>query len=52
MKGNSMPSAKKDIGYGKQDLRNVSDTPELTKADIADAKSFFKIGQRKRCAYC
>lgn len=33
-----MPSARKDSGYGKQDLRDVSDNPELTKADIADAK--------------
>ena len=44
-----MPSAKKSRGYSQQDLRDVSDNPKLTKADIANAKPFSKIGQRKRC---
>jgi hypothetical protein len=35
-----MPSAKKNRGYSKQDLRDVSDNPKLTKGDIADAKPF------------
>jgi len=38
-----MPSAKKDRGYGKPDLRDVSDNPELTKADIANAKPFSEV---------
>ena len=43
MKRNFMPSAKKDRGYSKRDLRDVSDNPELTKADIANAKPFSEV---------
>jgi len=38
-----MPSAKKNRGYSKQDLRDVSNTPELTKTDIANAKPFSEV---------
>jgi uncharacterized protein (DUF4415 family) len=40
MKGNNMPNAKKTTGYSRKDLRDVSDNPELTKADFARAKPF------------
>jgi uncharacterized protein (DUF4415 family) len=40
MKGNNMPNAKKKAGYSQKDLRDVSDNPELTKADFARAKPF------------
>jgi uncharacterized protein (DUF4415 family) len=40
MKGNNMPNAKKTAGYSQKDLRDVSDNPELTKADFARAKPF------------
>jgi uncharacterized protein (DUF4415 family) len=39
-KGNNMPNAKKRAGYSQKDLRDVSDNPELTKADFARAKPF------------
>ena len=35
-----MPNAKKTTGYSRKDLRDVSDNPELTKADFARAKPF------------
>ena len=38
-----MPNAKKGRGYSKQDLRDVSDNPELTKADIANARPFSEV---------
>ncbi|WP_210255046.1 BrnA antitoxin family protein [Bradyrhizobium symbiodeficiens] len=42
-KGNSMPNAKKKSGYTKRDLRAVSDTPELTRADFAKARPFSEV---------
>jgi hypothetical protein len=33
-------SKAKKPGYGKKDLREVSDTPRLTKADFAKARPF------------
>jgi uncharacterized DUF497 family protein/uncharacterized protein (DUF4415 family) len=38
-KGSSMPNIKKK-GYSARDLREVSDSPELTKEDFAKAKPF------------
>ena len=38
-----MPSAKKRAGYSQKDLRDVSDNPELTKADFARAKPFVEV---------
>jgi uncharacterized protein (DUF4415 family) len=35
-----MPNAKKKAPYSKQDMRDVSDTPELTAADFAQARPF------------
>jgi uncharacterized protein (DUF4415 family) len=35
-----MPNAKKKAGYSDKDLRDVSDNPELTRADFARAKPF------------
>ena len=35
-----MPNAKNKAGYSRKDLRDVSDNPELTKADFARAKPF------------
>ena len=35
-----MKSAKKKAGYSAKDLREVSDNPELTKADFAKARQF------------
>jgi uncharacterized protein (DUF4415 family) len=35
-----MKSTKKKAGYGAKDLREVSDNPELTKADFAKARPF------------
>src|ERR1700685_636505 len=43
MKGNNMPNAKKKAGYSAKDLRDVSDNPELTKADFAKAKPFAEV---------
>ena len=38
-----MPSARKKADYSKKDLREVSDNPELTKADFAKARPFAEI---------
>jgi uncharacterized protein (DUF4415 family) len=38
-----MPSVKKTSGYVKKDLRDVSDNPELTKADFASARPFSEV---------
>jgi uncharacterized protein (DUF4415 family) len=38
-----MPNAKKKAGYSRKDLRNVSDNPELTKADFARAAPFAEV---------
>ncbi len=38
-----MPNAKKRTGYSQKDLRDVSDNPELTKADFASAKPFAEV---------
>jgi uncharacterized protein (DUF4415 family) len=43
MKGNNMPNVKKRTGYNPKDLRDVSDNPELTKADFARAKPFAEV---------
>jgi uncharacterized protein (DUF4415 family) len=43
MKGSNMPNAKKKAGYSRKDLRNVSDNPELTKADFARAAPFAEV---------
>ena len=42
-KGNFMKSAKKKVGYGAKDLREVSDNPELTKVDFAKARPFREV---------
>ena len=39
----SVPNAKKKSGYSKKDLREVSDNPELTKADFAKARPFSEV---------
>jgi uncharacterized protein (DUF4415 family) len=38
-----MPNVKKKAGYSRKDLRDVSDNPELTKADFARAKPFAEV---------
>ncbi len=38
-----MPNVKKRAGYNQKDLRDISDNPELTKADFASAKPFAKV---------
>ena len=38
-----MPSARKKADCSKKDLREVSDNPELTKADFAKARPFAEI---------
>ena len=38
-----MPNAKTKSGYSKKDLRDVSDNPELTKADFAKARPFSEV---------
>lgn len=38
-----MPGSKKKSGYTKNDLRAVSDSPELTKADFAKARPFSEV---------
>jgi uncharacterized protein (DUF4415 family) len=38
-----MPNARKKPGYSKKDLREVSDNPELTKADFAKARPFAEV---------
>jgi uncharacterized protein (DUF4415 family) len=35
-----MKSDKKKVGYSAKDLREVSDSPELTRADFAKARPF------------
>ena len=43
-----MPIAKKTPAYGKRDLRDVSDTPELTAANFARARPFADAPSRSR----
>jgi uncharacterized protein (DUF4415 family) len=44
MKGSFiMTTAKKRRGFNDRDLREVSDSPELTKADFAKAKPFAEV---------
>ena len=38
-----MPNARKKTGYSKKDLREVSDNPELTRADFAKARPFSEV---------
>ena len=38
-----MKTAKKRRGFSDKDLREVSDSPELTKADFAKAKPFAEV---------
>jgi len=38
-----MKTAKKRRGFSDKDLREVSDSPELTKADFARAKPFAEV---------
>ncbi|KYK47385.1 hypothetical protein A1D31_31215 [Bradyrhizobium liaoningense] len=38
-----MPNARKKSGYTKRELRDVSDNPELTKADFAKARPFSEV---------
>jgi uncharacterized protein (DUF4415 family) len=38
-----MKPIKKKTGYSARDLREVSDSPELTKADLAKAKPFADV---------
>jgi uncharacterized protein (DUF4415 family) len=38
-----MTTAKKRRGFNDRDLREVSDSPELTKADFAKAKPFAEV---------
>jgi uncharacterized protein (DUF4415 family) len=38
-----MKNAKKTARYGAKDLREVSDNPELTKADFAKARPFGEV---------
>lgn len=38
-----MLSTKRKSSYSKRDLREVSDSPELTKADFAKAKPFSEV---------
>lgn len=38
-----MPNANRKSGYTKRDLRAVSDSPKLTKADFAKAKPFSEV---------
>ena len=38
-----MTTAKKRRGFSDKDLREVSDSPELTKADFAKAKPFAEV---------
>lgn len=38
-----MPNAKKKSGYSKKDMREVSDSPELTRADFAKARPFSEV---------
>jgi hypothetical protein len=38
-----MPDTRKVRGYGKKDLRAVSDNPQLTKSDFARARPFSEV---------
>jgi uncharacterized protein (DUF4415 family) len=38
-----MPNVKKRAAYSRKDLRDVSASPELTKADFARAKPFAEV---------
>jgi uncharacterized protein (DUF4415 family) len=38
-----MPNARKRRGYTRKDLREVSDNPELTKADFTKARPFSEV---------
>lgn len=38
-----MSTARKRRGFSDKDLREVSDSPELTKADFAKAKPFAEV---------
>ncbi len=38
-----MTNTKKARGYGKKDLRDASDNPELTKSDFARARPFSEV---------
>jgi uncharacterized protein (DUF4415 family) len=38
-----MPNARKSGGYSKKDLREVSNSPELTKDDFARARPFAEV---------
>ncbi|WP_316184763.1 BrnA antitoxin family protein [Bradyrhizobium sp. SZCCHNRI1003] len=38
-----MKKAKKNIGYTAEDLREVSDSPELTEADFAKGRPFAEV---------
>lgn len=38
-----MPNARKKASYSKKDLREVSDNPELTRADFAKARPFAEV---------
>jgi len=38
-----MKNARKKAGYGAKDLREVSDNPELTRADFAKARPFEEV---------
>jgi hypothetical protein len=42
-KENPVRNARKKLGYGKKNLREVSDAPELTKADFAKARPFSEV---------
>jgi uncharacterized protein (DUF4415 family) len=42
-KGNFMKTAKKKAGYGAKHLREVSDSPELTRADFDKARPFREV---------
>jgi hypothetical protein len=41
--GASMANIRKKSGYSAKDLREVSDTPRLTKADFAEARPFAEV---------
>jgi uncharacterized protein (DUF4415 family) len=38
-----MPSVRKKSSYSKKDLRDVSDNPELTRADFEKARPFSEV---------
>jgi hypothetical protein len=43
-----MKASKKRRGFTAKDLKEVSDSPELTKADFAEAKPFSEVGSTHR----